>query len=86
LFGIAEKPDISLRKRKIKSIEKNNHMIELEKIFGKKDKGNSLEDIANHLKSTHNNQSLKSFLVKRKDKDRERKRRNQDLGEENDEK
>lgn len=61
-------------------------MIELEKIFGKKDKGNSLEDIANHLKSTHNNQSLKSFLVKRKDKDRERKRRNQDLGEENDEK
>jgi len=71
-LGIAEKPDISLRKRKVKSIEEINQMIELEKLFGKKDKGNSLEDIANHLKSTHNNQSLKSFLVKRKDKDRER--------------
>lgn len=68
-LGIPDKPDISLRKRKIKSIEEINQMIELEKMFGKKEKHQSLEDIANNLMSTHNNLSIKSFIVsKRKEK------------------
>ena len=67
-LGIADKPDISLRKRKVKSIEEINQLLEMERLFGKKEKGNSLEDIANILKSTHNNQSIKNFIVKRKQK------------------
>lgn len=68
-LGIPDKPDLSLRKRKIKSSEEINQMIELEKMFGKKEKHQSLEDIANNLMSTHNNLSIKSFMVsKRKEK------------------
>ena len=67
-LGIADQPDITLRKKKIKSIEEINQLIELEKLFGKKEKGESLDDIAEHLKSTHNNLSIKGFLVKKKDK------------------
>ena len=67
-LGIAEEPDITLRKRKIKSIEEINQRIELEKMFGKKEKGESLDEIAYQLKSTHNNLSIKDFIGKRKDK------------------
>lgn len=43
-------------------------MNELEQMFGKKEKKETLEDIANHLMSTHNNKSITNYLVKRKQK------------------
>lgn len=66
-LGIAEQPDIRLRKRKVKNLEEINQMLELEKMFGKTEKGESLNDIAMKLNATHNNKSIKSFLVKRKE-------------------